>query len=136
MSSFAEARITQLNAPVWDGLWGKGDSMARGGRLSDTTIRKARGPAVLYDGDGLFLRVGRANAKGECSKSWVLRYQLNGERHDVGLGRYPLFGLAEARQRAQDCRRKRLDGIDPIEAKRTALQRQQLDAAKAMTPLR
>src|SRR6516225_10850909 len=61
--------------------------MARGGRLSDTTIRKARGPAVLYDGDGLFLRVGRANAKGEC---------VIGE-HFEGTAPLPaVFGVAPA----------------------------------------
>src|SRR6516164_7796135 len=51
----------------------------------------------------------------------------------MGLGPLHTILLAEARRRAQDCRRKRLDRIDPIEAKRNALQREQLDAARAMT---
>ena len=42
----------------------------------------------------------------------------------MGLGPFPLFGLADARQRAQDARRLLADGIDPIEHRngRTATQ--------------
>jgi hypothetical protein len=52
------------------------------------------------DGDGLMLVV-RASG----NKSWLLRYQMNGVRRDMGLGRYPEISLKEARQRALDARR-------------------------------
>ena len=38
-------------------------------------------------------------------RSWVLRYQINGKRRDMGLGRYPEVTLAEAREKALDARR-------------------------------
>jgi len=63
---------------------------------------------MLHDGQGLYLRVTPSGAK-----SWVLRYQQSGKRHDLGLGSYPLFSLADARQRATEKRRLLADGIDP-----------------------
>jgi integrase len=51
----------------------------------------------------------------------------------MGLGPLSLYGLAEARTRALDARRKQHDGIDPIEARRTERTRQRLAAAKAIT---
>jgi hypothetical protein len=53
-------------------------------RLSTRTIKAIKGPAVLFDGDGLLLRVSAAGAK-----SWVFRYQSNGTRRDMGLGAVP-----------------------------------------------
>ena len=44
-----------------------------------------------------------------------------------------LYGLQEARAKALDARRKRHEGIDPIEARRAERARQRLDAAKAIT---
>src|SRR6516164_5701702 len=51
----------------------------------------------------------------------------------MGLGPLSLYGLADARARALDARRKRHDGIDPIEARRAERARRRLDAAKAIT---
>jgi integrase len=51
----------------------------------------------------------------------------------MGLGPLALYGLADARAKALDARRKRHDGIDPIEARRAERARQRLDAAKAIT---
>jgi hypothetical protein len=66
--------------------------MARIGKLSAVEVAKAKGPAVLHDGGGLYLRV---SASG--SKSWVFRFQLDSKRRDMGLGPYPDVSLAEAR---------------------------------------
>ena len=38
-------------------------------------------------------------------RSWVLRYQISGKRHDMGIGPYPEVTLAEAREKALDARR-------------------------------
>ena len=73
------------------------------------------------DGDGLMLVV-RATGK----KSWVLRYQMNGVRRDMGLGSYPEIGLKEARQRTADARRMIEAGNDPIDRRQAA----QLTTAK------
>lgn len=88
------------------------------GRLSVRQVQTV-GPGMHADGDGLYLQVTPAGAR-----SWILRYQINKRRREMGLGGFPLFGLADARQRAQDARRLLADGIDPIEHRngRTAAQ--------------
>ena len=51
-------------------------------------------------------------------KTWVLRYQVNGVRHDKGLGSYPDVSLKEARSKAGVDRGLIAKGIDPIEEHR------------------
>ena len=60
-------------------------------------------PGTYDDGRGLRLVVRPSGAR-----SWILRYQLNGKRRDMGLGRWPETTLAMARDKALDVRR----GID------------------------
>lgn len=50
----------------------------------------------------------------------------------MGLGPTHTITLAEARDRATDCRKRRLSGIDPITARRGDRASARLDAAKAM----
>jgi len=76
------------------------------------------------DGRGLFLYV-----KPTLARSWVLRYQVQGRRHDLGLGAYPDVTLAMARQRATDARRLILAGDDPIAKRRQAQPKTFKDAA-------
>jgi integrase len=102
--------------------------MARIGKLSAVEVAKAKGPAVLHDGGGLYLRV---SASG--SKSWVFRFQLDSKRRDMGLGPYPDVSLAEARGKAADHRKQRHDGIDPLDAKEAQRQAQRLAVAKGRT---
>ncbi len=47
-------------------------------------------------------------------KTWVLRYQMGGKRRDLGLGRYPTVGLAEARLRTEAARKLIAAGQDPL----------------------
>lgn len=70
----------------------------------------AAGEGYHPDGDGLYLLV---SASG--SRSWVLRYSLRRRAREMGLGSVAVYGLADARQRAQDARRLLADGIDPLE---------------------
>jgi integrase len=58
---------------------------------------------------------------------------LNGRPRWMGLGPLALYGLAEARARALDARRKRHDGIDPIDARRADRARHRLEVAKSIT---
>jgi hypothetical protein len=81
--------------------------MARNGKLSAVEVSKAKGPAVLHDGGGLYLRVSATD-----SKAWVFRFQLAGRRRDMGLGPYPDISLAEARMKALAHRKERHDGIN------------------------
>jgi integrase len=85
-------------------------------------------PGMHHDGGGLYLRVTR-----EGVRNWVLRYMLDGRPHWMGLGPLALYGLADARTKALDARRKRHEGIDPIEARRAERARQRLEAARAIT---
>src|SRR5215204_6116345 len=62
--------------------------MARTGKLSAIEVAKEKGPAVLHDGGGLYLRVTPTAAK-----AWVFRFQLNGKRRDMGLGPFPDVSL-------------------------------------------
>jgi integrase len=63
--------------------------------------------------------------------SWVFRYKRGGRRvaRDMGLGSLNTIGLADARERAHQCRQQLLDGIDPLEARRA--QRDALRVAEA-----
>jgi integrase len=83
---------------------------------------------MYADGGGLYLRV-----TPEGARNWVLRYMLNRRPRWMGLGPLALFGLADARAKALDARRKRHEGIDPIEARRAERTRQLLDTAKSIT---
>jgi integrase len=82
-----------------------------GGRLTAVKVKNAR-PGKHPDGANLWLQVGPNG-----SKSWYLRYTLRGRHREMGLGPYPLVGLAEARDKAVVQRRLILGGIDPIEAR-------------------
>lgn len=78
------------------------------------TARKVKTaqPGRHGDGRGLFLYV-----KPSGARSWVLRYQVQGRRRDLGLGSYPDVTLAMARDRATAARRLIVEGEDPIAKK-------------------
>jgi len=98
------------------------------GKLTALAVAQAKRRGYYGDGGGLFLQVSTTG-----SKSWVFRFKEAGRLREMGLGPTHTIGLANARQRAQDCRRARLDGKDPIEGRRAERMAAKLDAAKAMT---
>jgi integrase len=81
-----------------------------GGKLTDRAVKTAA-PGRHMDGTvrGLTLLVWSTGAR-----SWVVRYQLDGRRRDMGLGPYPEVSLARAREKAMDARRLVKEGIDPL----------------------
>lgn len=81
-------------------------------------------PGRHGDGRGLFLYV-----KPSGSRSWVLRYQVQGRRRDLGLGAYPDVSLAMARDRSSEARRLIADGEDPISKRQQAKPKTFKDAA-------
>src|SRR6516164_1774875 len=89
---------------------------------------KELAPGMYPDGAGLYLRVTPDGAR-----NWVFRYMLDRKPHWMGLGPLSLYSLADVRVMAQDARRKRHEGIDPIEARRAARAQRRLDSAKAVT---
>jgi integrase len=111
--------------------------MARTGKLSAVEVTKAKGPAVLHDGGGLYLRVSAPRevrgVEVPGAKSWVYRFQLDGKRRDMGLGPFPDISLAEARGKASAHRKLRHEGIDPLDAKAAQRQAQRVSVAKGRT---
>src|ERR1700732_342734 len=104
------------------------------GKLTTIRVQQAK-PAShpkhtkLYgDGGGLFLQVSPNGAK-----SWVFRFKEAGRLRVMGLGPVHTISLAEARDKARDCRKLRLDGADPIEERKTARTAAKLEAAKVIT---
>jgi integrase len=95
--------------------------------LTDAKIRAAKpGPKVrrLFDEKGLHLQV-----KPNGSKTWVLKFTLDGRERRAGLGVYPDVSLKEARDTRDDMRRQIRDGIDPITQRRQAKEARKLGAA-------
>jgi integrase len=97
-------------------------------RLTDLKIRRATRPGLNADGAGLYLQVRGANAR-----SWLYRFMLHGKAREMGLGSYPEVTLEEARTKAEDCRRLRQEGRDPIEARKAAQADAKLEDAKTVT---
>ena len=103
--------------------------MAREGkRLSALAVSRVTAPGMYPDGLGLYLRVGPTGAK-----SWVFRYRIGNSRRDMGLGPLHTVSLAEAREKGAECRKNRLDGIDPVQARAAQRLAVTLEAAKAMS---
>ena len=87
-------------------------------RLTDAMVRsikpdKGKFVKRLLDGGGLMLQA--TASRDGVNRNWVFRYELDGERHDLGLGPLHTVSLAEARRRATELRLQILDGIDPMQ---------------------
>jgi len=82
--------------------------------LTAVQVRSAP-PGRHADGNGLYL-----NVMPSGSRSWVLRLMVQGRRQDIGLGAFPLVGLAEAREEALQMRRIARAGGDPLAERRAA----------------
>ena len=82
-------------------------------KLTAAKVQALTKPGRYGDGDTLFLSVSRGG-----TKSWVQRVTINGKRHDIGLGGYPVVSLAKARRRAFENRVAIADGRDPLAERR------------------
>jgi hypothetical protein len=97
-------------------------------RLTALRVKREQRPGRHPDGNGLYLHVGKTGAK-----SWVMRFMLDGRRHDMGLGNIDTVTLAEAREKARDARKLKAEGIDPLGAKRASRASLRAAAAKSVT---
>jgi integrase len=97
-------------------------------RLTARKVDTIKTPARLADGLGLYLVV-----EGEFSKNWVFEYQFNGKRRYMGLGSALDVSLADAREKRNEYRKLKANGVDPLEQKRATRAAQALTAAKAVT---
>ena len=97
------------------------------GRLTALKVARAKRPGMYADGGGLYLQITKGGA------SWVYRFMLNGRAREMGLGPVHTITLAEARERATQARKLRLDGVDPIERRRSERAAQRVAGAMAMS---
>jgi hypothetical protein len=91
-------------------------------------VRTVKERGLYADGKGLYLRIGPTGAK-----SWIYRYRSDGRRHDLGLGSYPDVSLADARERATEQRKLRLNGHDPLFTRRAGRDHARVAVASTMT---
>ena len=97
-------------------------------KLTALQVSNATKRGLLGDGGGLYLKISPTG-----TKSWVFRYRVAGKLRYHGLGSANTLTLAEARDKALACRKLRLDGIDPIDAKRRQRVADRLDSTKAIS---
>ena len=98
------------------------------GRLSPAGVAKAKMPGMLrMVPDSICTSAQRAAGRGSTASCWTARLG------EMGLGPLHTIGLAEARQRALECRRQRLDGIDPLQARMDKRAGAKLEAARGVT---
>ena len=86
--------------------------------MGQLTVAKARAitrPGRYRADPTLYLNVAPGG-----SKSWIQRIAIGGRRRDIGLGPFPVIGLAEARRRAFANRVAIAEGRDPLADKRKA----------------
>lgn len=87
-------------------------------RLTAIEVEKLTTPGRHADGGNLYLVISPSG-----SRKWVFFYRLGaGVRREMGLGAAGkgAVSLAEARQKAEECRRWLREGRDPIEASKAA----------------
>jgi hypothetical protein len=97
-------------------------------RLSVPGVARLRKPGYYCDGGGLYLQVSLAG-----TRSWVYRFRRAGRLREMGLGALLGVSLADARERAQQCRRQLGNGLDPIEERRKERARRYADLARTKT---
>src|SRR5262249_41508135 len=98
--------------------------------LTAKKVERAKKPGRYRCGlvKGLLLQVTDTGAR-----SWVLRYELRGREHWMGLGSASEFSLKQARERALAARQLLADRIDPLAGKRAAEEAQRLREARKLS---
>ena len=82
-------------------------------QLTAIKVASLKEPGLYPDGMGLYPRITQGGGK-----AWIYRFTANGKTRDMGLGPTTVVSLARARQIADDCRRQRREGLDPIELRK------------------
>jgi integrase len=76
-------------------------------------LAKINKPGRYAVGHGAYLQIATGG-----TRSWLFRYRVGDQQHHMGLGSCNYVSLQEARQKAWEAQRQRLNGVDPLEAKR------------------
>src|SRR6266516_735821 len=112
---------------IWNRDRAQGRSCAAWNKLSASFVRSVRREGRHSDGGNLYLQVANGG------KSWVFQYQRYGRQRDMGLGSARSVSLALARELRDDCHVKLARGLDPIEARNSAVLAARAEHAKQMT---
>lgn len=102
--------------------------MRSANKLSALAASRMTKPGCYADGFGLYLQVAAGG-----SKSWLFRFQREGKARKMGLGPLHAVSLAMAREKALECRRKLLDGVDPIAERHDVERERKVVALKGLT---
>jgi Arm DNA-binding domain len=97
-------------------------------QLTAITVTNLKCQGLHPDGNGLFLRI---TASG--TKNWIYRFTANGKTRDMGLGPLATVSLAKARDAADECRRQRREGLNPIEVRKARRAVVNIAAANTLT---
>jgi len=82
-------------------------------------------PGYHATGKGLYLSVSTTG-----TRSWVFRYVFAGKQREMGLGSLEKVGMADAREKASEARRKLGEGVDPLAERQRQREAAHLEAAK------
>lgn len=85
------------------------------GKLTVAKAKVISNPGMYHDSPTLYLYVAPGG-----SKSWIQRITIEGRRHDLGLGGFPLITPEHARRRAAVNRLAVADGKNPLANNRKA----------------
>lgn len=99
-----------------------------GEKLTALEVSRLVTPGMHRVDDHLYLQV-----RSRTSRSWIVRYTLEGRPGYLGLGGLNKLSLADARKKAAEALASLGNGIDPVKQKRAAKQRRELEAAKCVT---
>src|SRR5262245_49288198 len=91
-------------------------------------LAKITQPGRYAVGHGAYLQIANGG-----TRSWLFRYRVNDKQHHMGLGSCEYVSLQEARQKAWEAQRQRLNGLDPLDAKRAAKRQQRASQTRPMT---
>lgn len=101
-------------------------------RLTVAKANALREPGLHRADPTLYLRIGPRG-----TKHWIQRIVIDGRRHDLGLGGFPLVTLAEAREQAFENRRTVRAGGNPLaDRRRSKIPTFQQAAARTCESLR
>jgi integrase len=103
--------------------------MARNiGKLTALVVVRLKEKGVYPDGGNLYLQVSVSGAK-----SWLFRYMRFGKAKAMGLGAMHAVSLAEARDKAAECRKLLASGIDPLGKRKNDKEAERLAASRGKT---
>jgi integrase len=100
--------------------------------LVNAKPERGRDASLLADGGNLYLQLTRGEGH-HIRRSWLFRYERDGQRHDMGLGPLHTRGLKEAREEAKRLRLLLHDGIDPLQHRQKTIENRAVEAAKDKT---